>query len=833
MRYLTLFLAAALALPAYPVTLVTLERETPFEYRCFAVADDGSTLSIHANTYADAVNECATRKAGDTGRSWKVQGPTAEVVLVEYDDGTDPPIDPDPEQPAGPAPAPATAPVLTVTADGRQLLRDGAPFFWFGDTVWQIARHGTLEEIDEYVALAAAAGFTVLHGPIWFSGGAEDLPPWGDHPNAIVAGDGPPWIWKAPHIQRIDRLVEQATARGLVVMLSPIWGPHSNRLIGKDIEKARSYGKAACERYADYPNVVWNPNGEHHKIQWRVAAGVPVWQDFDDWDRSAQGQPLLPIDVEVLRAMAEGCESSKHPASLITMHPDAHRSASENFRGAPWLDFITLQSYTDIGRSRADINTERKITPGLPVVESELCYEAAAAAAGACDAWGVRQSAYQTFLSGAAGYSYGAVVLWQFSAQWRDALTLPGRQQLTDTFLDVVAAHYHADNRPAQDLLADPGTLADARNGKGITAMVTHDDKVLLAYSANGRPIVVDTRTLAAGPLQGRLVDPRTGVSGDPFVVQRAAAATITPNATGPGLDTLLIIEPADVVEPPPGSGVVLSEPMRTYNGTLGAIRTHAHAPAYELPQGHIVARGRRAAGGGTTLGLFSKDADGDASPGHIAVFFSDTGNGGAARARIQTPGGDHIIQNFSNLVQVGVDFEVIASWGPSGFGLWLNGQRLGRLPAVTAGLQDNPNPIAIGGLNWTAVEGTGQPLVHPFVGDLEVTVHDTEYQPTVTGDTSPPSAGGVVLNVNPPRENYDGTAIAAPLRYTLYAGRAPRVRQAWPPAHYERMFPVKPQGGAFKAPPLAAGRWFLALTATDARGEESGYSEEIEIFVR
>src|ERR1044071_6109171 len=52
---------------------------------------------------------------------------------------------------------------LEVTPDGHYLrFTDGTPFFWLGDTGWELFHRLTLEEIKTYLDNRAAKGFNVI-----------------------------------------------------------------------------------------------------------------------------------------------------------------------------------------------------------------------------------------------------------------------------------------------------------------------------------------------------------------------------------------------------------------------------------------------------------------------------------------------------------------------------------------------------------------------------------------------------------------------------------------------------------------------------------------------
>src|SRR5262250_1537284 len=56
---------------------------------------------------------------------------------------------------------------LTVTADGHFLqYEDGTPFFWLGDTGWELFHRLTKDEIARYLENRHQKGFTVIQAVI-------------------------------------------------------------------------------------------------------------------------------------------------------------------------------------------------------------------------------------------------------------------------------------------------------------------------------------------------------------------------------------------------------------------------------------------------------------------------------------------------------------------------------------------------------------------------------------------------------------------------------------------------------------------------------------------
>ena len=56
--------------------------------------------------------------------------------------------------------------MLTINARKRGFLKDGAPFFWLGDTAWLLFSRLNDDEIEVYLRNRAAKGFTVIQATL-------------------------------------------------------------------------------------------------------------------------------------------------------------------------------------------------------------------------------------------------------------------------------------------------------------------------------------------------------------------------------------------------------------------------------------------------------------------------------------------------------------------------------------------------------------------------------------------------------------------------------------------------------------------------------------------
>lgn len=111
---------------------------------------------------------------------------------------------------------------LRVAPNGRHLVdAQGKPFFYLGDTAWEIFSRLTREEAGGYLENRAAKGFTVIEAPV--------LPIFGrlETPNAYgqvpLHGQDPDRPNEA-YFELVDYVIDAANARGLYFALAPTWG---------------------------------------------------------------------------------------------------------------------------------------------------------------------------------------------------------------------------------------------------------------------------------------------------------------------------------------------------------------------------------------------------------------------------------------------------------------------------------------------------------------------------------------------------------------------------------------------------------------------------------
>jgi hypothetical protein len=433
---------------------------------------------------------------------------------------------------------------LKVGEGGRHLaLEDGRPFFWLGDTAWELFHRLAIEDAEYYLRTRAGQGFTVIqavalaefegvmtpnaYGRLPLKTGADGLPD-----PARPDADGPDSYW-----DHVDAVVRLAESLGLYVALLPTWGDKFNKAWGKGPEiftpdNARVYGRWLGERYRDAPNIVWVLGGDRSLV---------TRKHFD-----------------IVRRMAEGLKEGDGGAHLISFHPQGGDSSSRQLHDEPWLDFNMIQSghgealIANDARVLADVARE----PTKPVLDAEPCYEdhpiGFKPANGYFDAADVRKAAYYALLSGACGHTYGHHSVWAMAdgplagaasggepgnyilMGWREALRRPGAEQMR--WLRALGERF-----APTGFASDPGLLAGNFEGAG-RQVAARGAGCVVVYSPTGPYVDVSTDAGGLDPAGARWYDPRGGTLSDaPASIAGKALRFFTPTA-GRGEDWVLIV---------------------------------------------------------------------------------------------------------------------------------------------------------------------------------------------------------------------------------------------------------------------------------------------------
>lgn len=386
----------------------------------------------------------------------------------------------------------ASSGLLRVSPSDRYFLGpSGDPFFWLGDTQWELCCGLPPDDMRAVVEDRREKGFSVLQVMLTGVGDGTKLNYAGRRPWRNDNPDTPDELYW----EHVDATVELAREVGLVLALGVHHQLHEPRIT---VANARRYARWVSDRYREAPHVVWAmyPKAE--------AASVPV-----------------------IRELAAGLQEGDDGRHLIAVHPDPSPASSSFLAPTEvegWLAFHSIQTWADTHLIVPMVTHDYRLEPTKPVVMAEGAYEAGEEYGFEVSPLWVRRQAYWTVLAGG-HHSYGHNDLWRLPPHWRKALNAPGAAQMT-VLRDVVTARREWWNlTPSPALVAEsPRPDAPARNAT-VAARAGSGDWALV-YLGDGGTVSVDVSRIGSGSgLGATWIDPVTG--------DRCEAATVAGSTVG------------------------------------------------------------------------------------------------------------------------------------------------------------------------------------------------------------------------------------------------------------------------------------------------------------
>jgi len=420
---------------------------------------------------------------------------------------------------------------FTVSNNNRYLLRQGKPFFWLGDTAWELFHRLNREEADEYLKRRSEQGFTVIQAVVLAEFDGLHSP--NAYGNTPLQNDDPTKP-NEPYFEHVDYIIDRAASYNLVIGLLPTWGDKvykHNWGVGPEIfnnDNAKEYGRWIGKRYSSKQNVIWILGGDRN--------------------------PRNDADVSVWRSMAAGIMEATNKKAMISFHPQpVDLGSAKWFHNDDWLSFNMFQ----MGHCR-DNNVYDKIQavynlkPAKPVMDAEPIYEDHpvcfnAKDLGTSNAYDVRKFAYLDVFSGAHGHTYGCHDIWQFYSSknppvngphfnWREALELPGANQMV-YLRKLMESHSILDRVPDQSLIKENNYAAAER------IQATRGKDFLFVYTAAGKSFEMVFGKISGASLNAYWYDPRTGKSTPIGTFPNKGTRRFQPPTAGYGQDWVLVME--------------------------------------------------------------------------------------------------------------------------------------------------------------------------------------------------------------------------------------------------------------------------------------------------
>lgn len=429
---------------------------------------------------------------------------------------------------------------LVVSENQRFLVfEDGTPFFWLGDTAWELFHRLSKDEAEVYLENRRKKGFTVIQAVILAELDGLNTP--NAEGEVPLIGNDPGQI-NEKYFSHVDWVIKRAEEKGMFIGLLPTWGDKVDRQWGTgpvifDEQNAEAYGEILGRRYREVKNIIWINGG----------------------DRSGGGD-----NFPVWNALARGIRRAD-PNHLMTYHPMGGNSSSRWFHDQEWLDFNMMQT----GHGERSYAAYIKLMvpdydriPVKPTLDGEPRYEDHPHAwlpgtLGWFDDADVRQAAYWNLFTGGFGHTYGCHAIWQMLApgrdpvgyarnNWYDDLDLPGAW-------DMGHLRRLMESRPMTDRIPFNGIVKNSYVPETDFIVATRGAEYLMVYIPTGWTAELDLG-LCGWPLaRGWWYNCRNGEAKALGEIPADGVRSFTPETGGRGNDWVLVLDRAERSFGPPG----------------------------------------------------------------------------------------------------------------------------------------------------------------------------------------------------------------------------------------------------------------------------------------
>ena len=428
---------------------------------------------------------------------------------------------------------------LKVSENKRFLqFEDGTPFFYLGDTGWELFHRLNKAETEKYLENRRKKGFTVIQAVALAELDGLNTPnAEGNKPLT----DNDPLKPNEAYFQHVDWVIKKAQEKGIFIGLLPTWGDKWNKKWGNGPviftpENAEAFGKYLGSRYKNSPNIIWILGGDR-----------PIEED---------------VHSQIIRAMAKGLKLGDGGTHLISFHPQGGQGSSQNFHKDEWLDFNMRQnghsmSYTErYFKTLDDYNLE----PVKPVIDAEPIYEDHPInfkpdENGHSTAADVRRPLYWDLFSGACGHTYGHHSVWQMWAPerqpinrplmpWYEAIDQPGAGQMVFGRLLMESRPYFT--RIPDNSIIVPETVTSSVPGVGSYRFVATRDKngtYAMVYVPVGRKFSVKMDAIKGKDVAAWWFNPRNGKATKIGNFSNTGTRSFTPPDYGENLDWILVLD--------------------------------------------------------------------------------------------------------------------------------------------------------------------------------------------------------------------------------------------------------------------------------------------------
>ena len=358
---------------------------------------------------------------------------------------------------------------IRINENGRYFIDgNGDPFFWQGDTEWELFHLFSAEDAGALLQERRNQGFNVVQVMV-----TGVYPEWGAMMGMKAWQDLEAWLKNDPlmpnekYFKRADEIVKAAEECGIILVI----GVYHARDVDEGrihLQNVRAWAAWIARRYRSAKNIVWSMYPH-----------------------------AVPASETVIRAAVQGIREGDGGGHLITMHPDPSPNSSSFMHSEPWLSFNTLQTWSTGFINHDMVRSDYGRSPVKPTVDGEARYEAE----DGTTPLEVRRAGYWACLAGGF-YSYGHRDNWMSPRTWRSWVGAPGAIQMKvmgDLFRSI----------SWWKLVPDPSVLSNPAGGNA--AARSADGDWILAYLTGGGAVTVNMdRITASNKASACWIDPPT-----------------------------------------------------------------------------------------------------------------------------------------------------------------------------------------------------------------------------------------------------------------------------------------------------------------------------------
>lgn len=422
---------------------------------------------------------------------------------------------------------------------------DGTPFFYLGDTAWELFHRLNLDEARMYLSDRAMKGYTVIQAVALAElDGLRTPNAYGELPFTDTNYSIP----NEAYFKHVDAIIDLADSLGMVIGLLPTWGDKMNKgwgegpIIFDTEQRSEEYGRYLGNRYKDRKNIIWILGGD---------------RDYTGYE-------------PYVRAMAKGIAigiSGKEDYSkcLMTVHPYGGGTSAKWFHNDEWLDFNMQQNGHCYDVDVWDrIQREYNLTPTKPIIDGEplydehpVCFDRAKH--GTSMDFQTRRFFYHEVFSGAFGHTQGCHAIWQMWAPDKEPINGPIRPWYES--LGLIASYQMGygralmESRPFFSRIPDQSIITEGQHDglRHISATRDKNGSYAMIYSEQGDPFAVNLNKLSGKKINAWWFDVRNGKSINAGSYNKASSQWFYPPTKGKGNDWVLVLDDASKKFPEPG----------------------------------------------------------------------------------------------------------------------------------------------------------------------------------------------------------------------------------------------------------------------------------------